>query len=62
MSHHVCNSCSKSVLSFFYESPCLIFFQQDILELRDRKWVARQSHGLAALSTIAQVHEAVSCH
>ena len=34
---------------------------QDVIELRERKWISRQTHGLSAPSTIAQVHEAVSC-
>jgi len=37
-------------------------FLQDILELREQKWIASawQSQSAAALMTLAQVHEAVS--
>ena len=48
------------VSSFLYSFyPCVMMIQQDILELRERKWISRQSHGLSAPATIAQVHEAV---
>ncbi|KAI0048929.1 ARM repeat-containing protein [Auriscalpium vulgare] len=33
--------------------------QQDVIELRSRKWIPRKA--VAAPSTIAQIHEAVSC-
>jgi len=36
----------------------LFFFLQDLVELRDRKWVTRNT--VAAPTTIAQIHEAVS--
>ena len=39
----------------------LTAFLQDVLELRERKWVSRGAHAMAAPTTLAQVHEAVSC-
>ncbi|KAJ3551381.1 hypothetical protein NP233_g13091 [Leucocoprinus birnbaumii] len=39
-------------------SPRMQFMLQDVIELRDRKWVARNA--VAAPTTIAQVHEAAA--
>jgi len=38
----------------------MVTFLQDVLELRERNWIARQSQSAAAPTTLAQVHEAVS--
>jgi hypothetical protein len=57
MSAHACNTyCRYAVLHSLHLFLRLSFVLQDVIELRERKWVSRNQ---VALSTIAQIHEVV---